>query len=411
MRRPTRRAFAASLGSLAGFLGRPFRAAAAAAGPVRITGVDIFPIEIPIPREELELGKYARYTFYEVATDAGIRGYCFDRGTDYRLLDEAIRPALVGKDLFAVEQHVKAGLAQWGGVEQAIWDAIGKIAGQPVYRLLGGSTSRLKVYLTCVWRGKADQSHVSYRDQADMAVKIKQAGFHGMKIRAWRPDPTADADACGEIRSAAGPEFAIMVDRTADLPGPWSYSTALRAARALERHNVAWLEEPFARDDLVSPARLAREVDILITGGERFNGLDAYRECLVQGAFDLLQPDVVLCGGLFMVRKIAALAEAFHKPVVLHGAMGLRLAGWLQASAAFGAEWQELALITPPLMPEEQWSPALKVLNTDVLFTIRDGYIEVPRRPGLGLDVNREAVSGYRVPPSAARRFYPQYPE
>jgi len=91
--------------------------------------------------------------------------------------------------------------------------------------------------------------------------------------------------------------------------------------------------------------------------------------------------------------------------------MGLRLAGWLQASAAIGAEWQEFAIITPPLMPEEQWSPALKVLNTPTMFSVRDGYVEVPELPGLGLDVNREAVASYRIPESAVRSFYPQYPE
>lgn len=388
----------------------PVRLVAAAAGSVRIKNIEIFPIEIPIEREELEAGKYARYTFYEVETDAGVRGYCFDRGTEYRALDRRIRPALVGQDLFAIDQHLKAGLAQWGGVEQAMWDAIGKIAGQPVYRLLGGSKSRLKVYLTCVWRGKADQSQVDFKSQADMALTMKRAGYGGLKIRAWRPDPIADADACGEIRAAVGPDFSIMVDRTADLNGLWDYSTGLRVARALERHHVAWLEEPFARDDFLSPARLAREVDIAISGGERFNGLDPYRECLTHETYDILQPDVVLCGGLLMVRKIAALAEAFHIPVILHGSMGLRLAGWLQASAAIGAEWQELAIITPPFMPEEQWSPGLKVLNTSTLFTIRDGHIEVPQRPGLGLDVNREAVAQYRIPPSKAGTFYPQYP-
>ena len=185
----SRRTFISSLGAAAGALTGPVRLAAAAAKPVRIRNIQIFPIEIPIPREELEMGKYARYTFYEVETDVGVRGYCFDRGTDYLLLDRVIRPALVGQDLFAIEQHLRQGLGQWGGVEQAIWDAIGKIAGQPVYRLLGGASPRLKVYLTCVWRGKADQSHVSYRDQAEMARKIKTAGFRGLKIRAWRPNP------------------------------------------------------------------------------------------------------------------------------------------------------------------------------------------------------------------------------
>lgn len=412
MTSPSRRTFVTALGTMTAALTEPVRLVAAAAKPVRIKNIDIFPIEIPIPREELEMGKYARNTFYEVETDVGVRGYCFDRGAEYRLLEKVIRPALVGKDLFAIEQHLKAGLGQWGGVEQAIWDAIGKIAGQPVYRLLGGSKSRLKVYLTCVWKGKADQSHVPYKDQAEWALKVKQAGITGMKIRVWRPNSNDDADACGEIRAAVGPDFSIMVDRNVGPGGHlWDYLTALRVARALEKHNVAWLEEPFSRDDFFSPARLAREVDILISGGERFQGLAPYRECLVQETYDILQPDVVISGGIFTVRKIAAMAEAFRKPVLLHGSMGLRLAGWLQSSAAFGAEWQELAIITPPLMPEEQWSPALKVLNSKTLFTIRDGHIEVPQGPGLGLDVNREAVGQYRIPPSPSRSFYPQYPE
>jgi D-galactarolactone cycloisomerase len=356
------------------------------------------------------MGKYARYTFYEVETDVGVRGYCFDRGTDYRLLDGVIRPALVGKDLFAIEDHLKAGLGQWAGVEQAMWDAIGKIAGQPVNRLFGGSKTQLKVYLTCVWKGKTDQSDVPGNAQVDWAVKLKKAGYYGMKIRVNRPDPLDDVAVCGEIRAAVGPDFSIMVDRTADLTGLWNYETALRVARALEKHNVRWLEEPFARDDLSSPAKLAREVDIPITGGERFQRLDQYRECLVGQAYDMIQPDVVICGGISTLRKIAAMAQAFHKPVTLHGSMALRLAGWLQASASIGAEWQELAIITPPLMPEEQWEPARQLLNSKTLFTIRDGYIDVPQEPGLGLDVNREAVAQFRIPSSPARSFYPQYP-
>ena len=377
----------------------PLRAAERAAKPVRIRAVDIFPIEVPTPAEEVQAGKINRYPVVRVETDVGVRGYSF-AGGPAQLLDRQIRPMLVGQDLFAIEQHLKAGLVQFGGVEHALWDAIGKIAGQPVYRLLGGSKSAVKVYLTCVWPGKADQSHISYKQQADIAVKIKNAGFKGMKIRAWRPNPADDADACGEIRAAVGPDFAIMVDRTAQMPGVvWDYNTGLRVARALEKHNATWLEEPFHRDDFLSPARLAREVDITITGGEGFRGLDGFRECLVHGTYDILQPDCVGAGGIFTVRKIAAMAEAFHKPTIMHGAMGLRLAGWLQTSAAIGSPWQELALVTPPLLPEEQWSPALKVVNGDRLFTFRDGEIQVPQGPGLGLDINEDALERYRVPP------------
>ncbi len=261
MKSPSRRTFVTALAASTAALTEPVRLVAAAAKPVRIKNIDIFPIEIPIPREELLMGKYARYTFYEVETDVGVRGYAFDRGAEFTILDKVIRPALVGKDLFAIEQHLKAGLGQWGGLEEAIWDAIGKIAGQPVYRLLGGAQSRLKVYLTCVWRGKEDQSEIPYKDQVEFALKIKKAGITGMKIRIWRPNSIDDVDACGEIRAAVGPDFSIMVDRNVGPGGHlWDYSTAVRIARALEKHNVTWLEEPLSRamTSLPWPSSLAK---------------------------------------------------------------------------------------------------------------------------------------------------------
>jgi len=374
---------------------KPLRALAQ--GSVRIKDIEVFDIEIPSSREILDQGAINRYTVARVETDAGVRGYSF-AGPPRELLDPAIRPALVGKDLFAIDDHLKAGLIDWGGLEHAIWDAIGKIAGQPVYRLLGGSKSAIRAYLTCVWKGKEDQSAVAYHEQAEMAVKIKKAGFKGMKIRAWRPHPMDDVAACAEIRAAVGPDFFLMFDRTAHFPGKvWDYDTALEVARGLEKHNAYWLEEPFDRNDFFSPARLARDVGILITGGEGYRGLDAYREVLIHNSLGIIQPDAQNVGGILTVRKVAAMAEAFHKRVILHGSMGLNLAGYLQASAAIAAEWQELALITPPLLPEEEWSPALKVLNSKTVFEFQDGQIKVPDRPGLGLDINEDALGRYRL--------------
>src|SRR5262249_15359828 len=143
-----------------------------------------------------------------------------------------VRKVLVGQDLFAVERHLRHGLIRWGGVEHAVWDAIGKIAGQPVSRLLGGAAGRGEAYLTCVWKGKLDQSQVAYEEQARMAVRLKQAGFKGMKIRAWRPDPMHDVAACEVIKRAVGSDFALMFDRTADRPRDagqqvWDYETGL----------------------------------------------------------------------------------------------------------------------------------------------------------------------------------------
>ncbi len=416
----TRRTFLSSLAaSTVALLLEPLRALAQNVKPVRIQNIDVFPIKIPIPREEIERGLMNSYTVVKVETDAGVRGYSF-AGPLRELLDREIRPALVGKDLFAIEDHLKAGLVEWGGVEHALWDAIGKIAGQPVYRLLGGSKTSIKVYLTCVSIGKGyapsdwpeplypdsparqlfvrEQNRVPYQRQAEMAAKIQKAGFKAMKIPCWRPNPTDNADACREIRAAVGPDFEIMFDRTAHWSGKvWDYPTGLTVARALEKHHAYWLEEPFDQNDFLSPARLARDVEILIPGGEGYQGLDPFRECLMHNTYDILQPDGVGAGGIFMTRKIAALAESFHKPVILHGTGGLSLAGWLQASAAIGAEWQEVALIYLPLLPEEQWSPALQVLNSKHVFTFRNGEIQIPDGPGLGLDINEEALQRFRV--------------
>jgi L-alanine-DL-glutamate epimerase-like enolase superfamily enzyme len=384
-------------GSLAFGLPPAVRTAREAAKPVRITGIDTFSIRIPTPPEELAAGKVNRYPVIKISTDAGVRGYSFSGGV--RRMEERVRSLLVGKDLFAIEEHLRAGLVEFGGVEHALWDAIGKIAGQPVYRLLGGSTSWVKVYLTCVWPGKDAEARVTYQEVAEVAVRIQKAGFKGMKMRAWRPNPLDDAEACGVMRAAVGPDFALLFDRNANGSGTvWDYETARSDARALEKHNAYWLEEPFDRGDLQSPARLAREVGLTITGGEMFRGLAPFRECLVNGSFDVLQPDCGTAGGIFMVWKIAAMARAFHKPVVQHGAGGLSLGAWLQASGAIGAPWQEFGLITPPLLPEEQWSPALKILNQGPLFRFQDGHVQVPQLPGLGLDINEEALEHYRVP-------------
>ena len=216
MRAPTRRDFLCAAAATTAMILRPLRSLAAAVKPVTIREVEIFPIEIPVSRAEHEAGLDHHYTVVKIVTSAGVRGYSF-AGPSPTVLPE-VRKVLVGQDLFAVQQHLRHGLIQWGGVEHAVWDAIGKVAGQPVSRLLGGTADRVKPYITCVWKGNLDQSHVSYEEQARMAVKLKQAGFKGMKIRAWRPDPMDDVAACEVIKQAVGPDFALMFDRTADRP-------------------------------------------------------------------------------------------------------------------------------------------------------------------------------------------------
>jgi L-alanine-DL-glutamate epimerase-like enolase superfamily enzyme len=386
--------------SLAGVTA-PLRAVAAAAKPVRIQKVELFAIRIPVSKAEAEAGVYNSYPVVKIVTDAGVNGYSF-AGPGPKA-QQQVNAILAGKDLFAVEQHLKNGLAPFGGVEHAVWDAIGRIAKQPVYRLLGGNATTVTPYLTCVWKGNADQNHVPFKDHVDMAVKIKNAGYKGMKIRVWRPNPMDDVEVCKQIKAACGPDFAIMFDRTAHAPVSmanqkvWDYDTGLKVTRAMQSAGAYWMEEPFAREDYITPARLAAEVEIPVTGGEGYLGIGPFKECLAHKTYDILQPDGRGAGGILICRKVGIMAEAFHVPCILHGTMSLMLAGWLQATLAIGSQWQEVALITPPLMPEEQWAPAMKILNSDRMFTIENGTLHGPEYPGIGLDVNEEAVEKYRV--------------
>jgi D-galactarolactone cycloisomerase len=396
MLKPTRRNF---LQYSAGF--GAVNALRAAVKPVRITDVDLFAVSIPTSEAAVGAGVQNRYSVAKVMTDAGVNGYSF-AGPPAGTLG-LVREALIGKDLFNVNVQLQNGLWQWGGVEHAVWDAIGRIANRPVYQLLGGASNRVTAYLTCVWKGAADQSQVTFDEQVEMALKIKNAGFKGMKIRVWRPDPLDDVEVCRRIKEATGNDFHLMFDRTAEMPVSmagqqvWDFETGLRIARALQNAGAYWLEEPFARSDFNSPAMLAERVDILITGGESYSLLAPFRDCLLHRTYDILQPDGRQAGGIFRCREVAVLAESFHVPTILHGTMSLLLAGWLQATLAIGAPWQELALITPPLLPEEQWAPGLKLLKSKQMFTFEDGQLLAPPYPGIGLDVDEEALAKYRV--------------
>jgi D-galactarolactone cycloisomerase len=262
--------------------------------------------------------------------------------------------------------------------------------------MLGGSRDRLRVYRTCVFPGKQDQSDVPYETQAAFAVRLKKAGYTAMKIRAWRPRPMDDVEACGVIRQAAGPDFDIMFDRTAVRPGwVWDYRTALQVARGLEKHRALWLEEPFDGYDLQGPARLAAEVDIQITGGELGKSIHTFLAYLVNKTYDIVQPDARICGGIWISRKIGVLAEAFGVPCIQHGTAGPSLAGYIQAGCAMpNCEFQEI--IGGPELPEEQWAPARKLFRTPDVFRVERGYIHLPDTPGIGLDINEDALQEYR---------------
>ncbi|MBA2589518.1 MAG: hypothetical protein H0U98_12945 [Alphaproteobacteria bacterium] len=404
---PSRRAIMAGAAGTCALLAasaaaKPYASGKNAAPEIKITGIESFDIQLPEARDgKAFVPSYrgmtaGRNNVVKISTDAGIAGYSFLGAT----LHEAPNAAalLVGKNLFAVDAYLPQGLLNWPAVEEAMWDAIGRAAGQPLCRLLGGAKlETMPVYLTYVWPVPEDQ--VPPKAQADQARLVREAGFKAMKIQMMRTDYRQDVEATAQMLAAGGPGFRVMVDRTAGAKGLWIYDQALSAAKALAAAGVYWLEEPLSRDDYEGPARLRQEVPgLIITGGEGWKGLAAFRKSLEHGTYGILQPEMRTCAGPLTMRKIGAMCDAWDIPIAPHAATGLALAGRLQVSAAMGSLIQEIGVLEPSAFPWDVWDAYRPILHGETPFLFQDGAIKVPQYPGLGLNVDEKALQKYRVP-------------
>jgi len=373
----------------------------AGVGPVTISAIESFDIQLPktqgartfVPTyRNMTAG---RNNVVRIRTNSGATGYSFLGA----LANDVSRAAalLVGQDLFAIERHLKNGLLDWPSVEEAMWDTIGKIAGQPLCRLMGGaSLDSVPVYFTYVW--PVPQDEVTPKAHGDQAGLVRQAGFKAMKIQMMRTDYRVDVESTRQMIAAGGAGFKVMVDRTAGAKGLWTYDQALTAAKALAEAGVYWLEEPLARDDYDGPARLRRDVpNFLITGGEGWRGLEPFREGLRRGTYAIMQPEMRVCAGPLTMRKIGAMCDAWNIPIAPHAATGLALAGRLQVSAAMGSVIQEIGVLEPGSFPWDVWDAYRPILQGETPFAFRDGSIVVPQHPGLGLAVDEKALEKYRV--------------
>ncbi len=158
-----------------------------------------------------------------------------------------------------------------------------------------------------------------------------------------------------------------------------------------DRHNPSGIRSPF-----LNPEQYLSATIIPITGGELGKSIHQFLAFLTHKTYDVLQPDARICGGILNARNISILAEACHVPGIQHGTQGLSLAGYIEAGCAM-PNCEYLEMIGQPNLPEEHWSPALRVLRTKHVFEIEDGYEELPEIPGLGLDVDADALEEFRV--------------
>jgi L-rhamnonate dehydratase len=234
------------------------------------------------------------------------------------ILDEQFRDLLIGRSVFETELiqeqlyrasifYGRGGLSQCviSGVDIALWDAKGKLLGQPVYNLLGGKT---RERLRCYYTGN-DPAALADFNISDMKIAIPYGPAHGQEGMRKNEDVVARA------RDTIGPQGRLAID----IYMSWDVPYTLKMYERLQKFSIAWLEEPVIPDDYEGYREIRRSVDTMVTGGEHEYTLEGFRRLIGEGCVDIVQPDIYRAGGPTGLKKIAALAKAYHIKLICHG--------------------------------------------------------------------------------------------
>jgi D-galactarolactone cycloisomerase len=329
------------------------------------------------------------------------------------VVEREIAPLIVGEDPCRPEflwekvfqhtyYHGRRGIlmAALSGVDIALWDILGKCAGQPLWRLLGGFGRPVTAYASS---GYYRRDYGLDAFAADVA-RAKSAGFRGYKMKIGNirqaihagvvqhvPLRGSIADDIGRVaaaREAIGAENDLMVDATTSLPPP----IAMRYAELLEPLDICWFEEPVPAEDVAGCAELGRRTRIPIAGFETEAGRDAFARLIDAGAIRIVQPDIVQVGGITEARKIASFAQVRHLPftsknysTAISSAAALHLLYALPNGAHFECDQDPL-----PWRDQILRQPAHRIEN---------GTAVPSDRPGLGVDVQEAALAPWLVLP------------
>jgi L-alanine-DL-glutamate epimerase-like enolase superfamily enzyme len=341
------------------------------------------------------------HTLVEVVTDEGLTGWG-SVSTSKALTEGGVRllrPLLIGEradEPMRVTEKLRQSAFWQGrggavehaisGIDIALWDIFGKICNQPVARLLGGYyRTKIKPYGSILFDEPGP-----LRDKLQRTVA---AGFKAIKL-GWRPfgrrDRKTDELLMRTAREAVGPGVELMVDAGgSEQFWPHGYKWALETAKMLADFDVVWFEEALPPDDLEGYVELRRHAPVKIATGEVLTRRQSFRPFLERHAADVVQPDATKCGGVSESWRIAWMAYEHNILWVPHGwntAIGLA-ADLALAAAVPVANYVEY--LTP--------SPYIEEIITEPFKTDAEGYLPIPERPGLGIELNREALKKYGI--------------
>lgn len=340
-----------------------------------------------------------------VETDEGITGYgevdtapgvgkavvdaYMSHGTCYGL-----REVVTGSDPFDYEQiwndmwaktyyYGRSGpvMHVMSGIDMAIWDIMGKASGKPVHKLLGGSyTNKVRAYASALMPENKETVK-------KMVESYVSQGFTAIKF-GWGPlgyDVNFDIGLVKAARQAAGDQVEIMVD----IGKRYRLKSAVYVAKALEQLNIYWLEEPLPAEDYIGYKRLTESTSMRIATGEEESGRLAFSRLINETHVDVIQPDMSRCGGLTEAKKIATMAADANILCVPHAfKTGVLVAASIHLIAAI------------PHAPFLEFSVTESAIRKELLvnpFKQKDGFVEVPQGPGLGVELNLDIIKKYGI--------------
>ena len=333
-------------------------------------------------------------TLVQVETDEGITGLgsCSGNG---ELIDaivaRVLKPLLIGMEPTEIDQiwdkaYVRGGHKEFGtrgvgvvalsGIDIALWDILGKVRGVPLYQLLGGKCrDKVPVYATALY--PEEPSKVAKR-----ARGFAEQGFHGVKIKVGF-DLDQDIRIVRAVRRELGKDFIVMTDANQG----YTLEVGLEAAAAFADCGVFWLEEPLFVEDIAGHAELRERGKVPIAIGENLHTSYAFENFIIRGAVDFIQPDVARAGGITEIKKIAATAAEHGVPISFHTwGDGVALAASVHLSAALkNSIVMELDYTYNPLREELLREP----------FRLVNGCLIPPDKPGLGVELNLEALQRF----------------
>ncbi len=353
---------------------------------------------------QLELFKVPpRWLFLKITTDDGICGWgepiVEGRADTVAACVRELSEYLIGKPAGHIEDLYqvlyRGGFYRGGpvlmsaisGIEQALWDIKGKALGVPIYDLMGGPVrDKMRVY---AWIGGDAPGECAAQAQEKVAAGYTAVKMNGTANMDWIDTPAKIEEAVariGAVRDAVGSNVGIGID----FHGRVHRGTAKMLVKELEQFQPMFIEEAVLPENNEALIEISRHTATPMATGERMFGRAAFKAILQGGGVDILQPDVSHCGGIWELRKIAAMAEAYDVAVAPHCPLGpITLAASLQVDFCTpNAFIQEQSLG----IHYNQGSDVLDYLADPTIFHYENGFVQRLMAPGLGIEINEEKV-------------------